>query len=44
MDKGPTHIPKSFLQESDPHQMKRADGKNTDSRLVEARRLMMFET
>ena len=34
-DKGPTDIPKLFLLEAEPHQMKMGDGKNTDPRLAE---------
>lgn len=33
-----------FKQEADTHQMKTADWKNVDPRLVETRRLMMLET
>ena len=33
IDKGLTHIPKLFLQEADPHQMKTVDHKNIDPRL-----------
>ena len=43
-DKGLTHIPKLFAQDTDPHRMKTADHKHTDPRLVETRRLMMLET
>ena len=44
IDKGLTHIPKLFLQEADPHQMKTADHNHTDPRLTETRSLMMLET
>ena len=37
------HIPKQFLQVSDPHQMKTADHKRIGPRLVETKRLMMLE-
>ena len=43
-DKDLTHIPKLFLQEADPLQMKTADHKNIDLRLIETRRLMMLDT
>ena len=35
MDKEPTNIPKLFLHEAEPHQMKIGDGKNIDPRLAE---------
>ena len=44
IDKGLPHILKLFLEEADPLQMKTAGHKNTGQRLVEHRRLMMFET
>ena len=37
-DKGLTNIPKLFLQEADPHQMKTIDSKHSDSKLVENRK------
>ena len=40
--KGLTHIPKWFLQKADPHQMKTADHRHRDSRLVETRKLMVL--
>ena len=43
-DKRMTHSPEWFIQEADPLQMKTADHKSTDPRLVETRRLMMLET
>jgi len=42
IDKGLTHIPKLFLQEADPHQMKTAGCNHTDPRLTETRRLMIL--
>ena len=42
MDKSLTHISELFLQEEDRNQMKTADHKNRDSRLVETRKLMML--
>ena len=42
--KGLTHMPKLFLQEADLHQMKTADCKHVDPRLVKTWRLMMLET
>ena len=39
-----THIPKVFLKEADPHQMKIADCKHVGPRSVETRRLMILET
>ena len=38
-----TDIPKIFLQDTDPHQMKTADCKHIDPTLVETRRFMMLE-
>ena len=38
--KGLTEIPKLFLQEAAPHQMKTTDLKNIDPRLVGTRKLM----
>ena len=43
IDKGLTHRPELFLQEADPLQMKAADHKNMDPRLVETRRLMTLQ-
>jgi hypothetical protein len=37
-DKGLTNIPKLFLQEENPHQMKTTDSKHSDSKLVENRK------
>ena len=35
MEKGPTDIPKLFLHEAEPHQMKIGNGKNIDPSLAE---------
>ena len=43
IDTGLTHIPKLLLQAGDLLQMKSADHKNMDPRLVETRRLMMLK-
>ena len=37
MDKGLTHTPKLFLQEEDPHEMKTADHKHSDTRLFKTK-------
>ena len=42
--KGLTHIPKLFLWEAEPFQMKIADKRDIDPRLVETKSLMMLET
>ena len=42
-DKDMTHIPKQLLQVADLHQMKTADHKHIDPRLVETKKLMMLE-
>ena len=45
IDKGLTHIPELFLREADrPLQMKTADHRSLDPRLVETRGWMMPET
>ena len=43
-EKGLTQVPKLFSQEADSLQVKTADHKNVDPKLVKIRKLMMLET